>query len=181
MIMGITGICAVILSLIGVILIYKTFEETRRAAEIAKATVSGFKENERGKLHFTYAEASGRKEDDALIIIAKLRNVGRAKVCVTKAIATISPTANAAVLTHEQNLEEWVDTENPTSIVFSFSRQDIETNKDFFCQGQLLYSDQFSEAHSLEFKIRLFDRQLADHMWDGTDQYFRVEKLISEE
>lgn len=152
-IMGLTGLGALLLSAIGVWLIKRTFDETRRASEAARDTVRSFKDAERGDLSVEVGTGRASETSDVIHYWLTAKNTGRSRVKITGvAAAPLTDPTCPDGLEIRNFVETWVEAGKDWVEWRGFDGpQDISRFP--YMGGFVRYRDRFGDEHRSHFCV----------------------------
>ena len=153
-VMGFSGLVALLLSVIGVWLIKRTFDETRRAAEAANATVRSFKDAERGDLSVEVRYGQANSSSDIVQYALAASNSGRSRVKVTGiAAAPLKEPVGTDQLEIRNFVETWVESGERWETHQGFDGP-MDTAAFPYMGGYVRYRDRFGDEHRSYFCVR---------------------------
>jgi hypothetical protein len=151
-IMGAAAVIGMVLSVIGVVLVWTTFDETRRANLLSKA-------QQRGRIALDFESGIG-SDTGFLLVIMKARNIGHSVVMNCRASVhdsaeipkRISPVfTEGAIYTLASQAKETLAV---------FSRPDFLTNG-YYLFGIVKYDCIFGDPHETHFCVRIIPARTA--------------------
>jgi hypothetical protein len=174
-IMGVAALLGMALSAIGVALVWTTFRETRRSADLANSNFRAFLDAERCRIKITpqSVEDNGGLARAALTLHLKLSNIGRSPATLTgvtyQALATWDYPVN-----FDSNIESFEIVAAQAADAAQLMVFKATLSAKSLVGGYVDYQSQFGQQHRSHFLFQLRERRLPSGV-------FVMEQYVAEE
>jgi|GEM_PF-3111326 len=154
-IMGIAALIGMALSVIGVWLVWTTFRETRRQAQIAQDNLEAYREAERGHLEVHVRSGTKSSTSDTIAYDTQMHNVGRSSVKVLSIHYDILKKPEPKEIYKGATFEEFNVPADGSSNVSPLIKARADIEKYPFLGGYVLYRCKFGQMHRTHFCYKI--------------------------
>lgn len=180
-VMGLTGVAALILSAVGVFLVYRTLRESQKAAESARATVKSFKDAERGSIDIEIRNGQRSKTSNLVHYSVEVTNTGRSPVKITGIAAkALSEPEWAGHIQITNFLEMKIPADHEAKVI-ARAFDGPQNLRQPYMGGYVRYRDRFGDEHRSHFCVEVNEvpNDPDAQPWERANE-FRVSTVLME-